>query len=64
MNDKLPALMPLFPRKIVMILNPANDLGPKQLRHEPVNHRMIGRCILAHQVHRSPIFLSGLAVET
>ena len=35
--------------------------APSNFGDQPVNHVVIGRGVVAHQVHRGPIFLAGLA---
>ncbi len=37
--------------------------GAQQLGNQPMDHIVVGGGIVAHQVHRGPIFLAGLAVQ-
>src|SRR5215813_3498617 len=56
--------MSLFPRKIVVILNAANDFRTEQLRDEAMDHSVVRGRVLAHQVHRGPVLLTRLAIQT
>ena len=63
MDDQLAALMPFLPGEVVMVLDAGDDLRAQQLRHQPMDHRVIRRRVFAHEVHRLPILLAGFAVE-
>src|SRR5690606_10590634 len=63
MHDHFAPEMSFFPGEIMMILNAADRLRPEQARHATMNHGMVRRGVLAHQVHGIPVFLTCLRVE-
>ena len=64
MHDHVATAVRFFPRKVVMVLDSRDDLCADQLRHQTMDDVVIGRRVVAHQVHRRPVFLTGLIVET
>ena len=56
-------VMAFFPGEIVMVFHAGNNLSARQFTDEPVNHRVVGCRVFAHEIHRMPILLSCLAIE-
>src|SRR5690606_40344140 len=52
------AVMHLFPGKIVVVFHIQQHPGPQRLNNMPVDTRVVGGGVLAHQVHGPPILLA------
>src|SRR5690606_37497835 len=64
MDDHLATIRQLLlPGEVVMVLDHEQRLLAKAFRHSLVDLMMVGRCVVACQVHRDPVFLSGLGVK-
>ena len=53
----------LLPREVVVVLQIEQHLRAEVLRDVPVNARVVRRRVLAHQLHRVPVFLAFLRIE-
>ena len=57
--------MRLLPREVVVVLHIQQHLRAQMTRHVPMDHRMVGRRIPAHQLHGRPVLLAlrGIQVQ-
>ncbi len=62
-DDQLAALVAFFPGEVVVVLDARDDFGAQQFRHQSMDHRVVRGRVFAHEIHRQPVFLAGLAVE-
>ena len=53
----------LLPREVVMVLQIEQHLRAEILGDVTVNARVVRRGVLAHQLHRVPVFLALLRIE-
>ena len=63
MHDEFFAVVPLFPGEVVVVLDIEQDLRAEVLRDMPVDQRMIGRRLRAHELHGRPILPPLFTVE-
>ena len=63
MDDHFLVAMLLFPREIVVIFHAGNNVSSQQFCDLAVNHIMICRSIVPHEIHGCPILLARFAIE-
>ena len=56
MHDQLTVAVAFLPGEVVMVLEVELHLSPKVGGDVPMNQRMIGGGVPAHQFHRGPVF--------
>ena len=63
MHHDLAAVVLFLPGEVVMVLDPRDRLFAEEAGDAAVDHIVIRRRVIAHQVHRRPVLLSLLGVE-
>ena len=53
----------LLPREVVVVFQVEEDLQAQVLGDVLVDERVVGGCVLAHQLHRGPVFLAFGGIE-